>query len=48
MARPVAMISSATVTAESTGMAKPSPMLPPADSPVEVGTLAPADGMPTS
>src|SRR5215472_11616736 len=42
--RPVAMISSATDLARSTGMAKPSPMLPPA----ELGTVAPAVGTPTS
>src|SRR5947207_1390270 len=38
--RPVAMISSATRFARSTGMAKPSPMLPPP----EFGTVAPAVG----
>src|SRR6516165_8997023 len=42
--RPVAMISSAMDLARSTGMAKPSPMLPPP----EFGTAAPAVGTPTS
>src|SRR6516165_4559491 len=45
---PVAMISSEMVLARSTGIAKPSPMLPPLDSPDELGTTAPADGMPMS
>src|ERR1700748_2325360 len=46
--RPVAMISSAMDLARSTGMAKPSPMLPPPDSPEGLGTVAPAVGTPTS
>src|SRR5215471_2122521 len=45
---PVAMISSEMVLARSTGIAKPSPMLPPLDSPDDVGTVAPADGTPMS
>src|SRR5215472_4173041 len=45
---PVAMISSEIVLARSTGMAKPSPMLPPLDSPDELGTVAPAVGTPMS
>src|SRR5215472_10522112 len=45
---PVAMISSDMVLARSTGMAKPSPMLPPLDSPEGLGTVAPAVGTPTS
>src|SRR5215468_2494570 len=44
---PVEMISSEMVLARSTGIAKPSPMLP-LDSPEELGTVAPADGTPTS
>ena len=46
--RPVAMISSAMDLARSTGMAKPSPMLPPPDSPEGLGTVAQAVGTPTS
>src|SRR5499426_1830992 len=42
------MISSAMDLARSTGMAKPSPMLPPPDSPEGLGTVAPAVGTPTS
>ena len=48
MTEPVAMISSAMVVARLTGMAKPSPMLPPDDSPDELGTVAPAVGTPMS
>src|SRR5215472_3756905 len=42
------MISSEMVLARSMGIAKPSPMLPALDSPEGLGTVAPADGMPTS
>src|SRR5215469_180853 len=42
------MISSEMVLARSMGIAKPSPMLPPLDSPEGLGTVAPADGMPRS
>jgi hypothetical protein len=42
------MISFEMVLPRSTGIAKPSPMLPPDDSPVELGTVAPAVGMPMS
>ena len=45
---PVAMISFATLLARSTGIAKPIPMFPLDDSPDDVGTVAPADGTPTS
>ena len=38
------MILSDTVVARFTGMAKPSPMLPPPDDPVGDGTVAPAVG----
>src|SRR5690242_2994660 len=42
------MISFAIVLARSTGMAKPSPILPPPDSPEGPGAVAPAVGTPTS
>jgi hypothetical protein len=46
VALPVLMMSLVIVFARSTGIAKPSPMLPPLDSPDEVGTVAPAVGTP--
>jgi hypothetical protein len=42
------MISSAMLTARSTGMANPRPMLPPLGAPEALGTVAPAVGTPTS